>query len=316
MRNKKVLGIIVAITIMLCVIVIVFMMIPVADEYKYVANNTESTYSREGFYTEFIEIITKSNDSENRDEQGIQYSSEVGEALALAAENELEFYTSNNLVGGYRYWYWLDYIPDLIRNGIDIDEKIGGRDVTNLDDYRVNGMYMHANIEEDHSWWNWCNAFVSCCAHEAGVSTGVSDGRDGTGYVNVGMSCQRTLKFFSGMDYADIIILDTSLVSSEANYRNYVSKLASTERITVVDGETFVPSRGDLIFYSYDGVNTDHIGIVTASNQESKTFTTIEGNLSGEGNAKASVVKKREHSVTGSSYQKIMGYVHINATCE
>ena len=66
-------------------------------------------------------------------------------------------------------------------------------------------------------------------------------------------------------------------------------------------GGTYVPKRGDLMFFDYEGDNyCDHIGIVTGS--DGRTVYSLEGNLDG-------IARRRERSIYNSD---IRGYAEIH----
>ena len=107
---------------------------------------------------------------------------------------------------------------------------------------------------------NWCVMFVSWCAKEANISNDV-------------------IYYIGGED----IMLDFFALQNR-----YYSRSVAINSLA--------PQVGDIIFFSWDGIQADHVGIV--SNVDANTISVIEGNTP-ENNVAESVYNRNNASILG-----------------
>lgn len=100
---------------------------------------------------------------------------------------------------------------------------------------------------------------------------------------------------------------NASVIPLSASCPTMVSKFKSWSRWN--DSKTYLPERGDVIFYDWAAHNNvaDHVGLIVSSNSSTKKITAIEGNTRGSERSKFSsdAVAYRYYNA---GYSDVLGY--------
>lgn len=253
------------------------------------------------FITEYIEELAKEaagivDEDDSEDKWADRDWGEGGNALAAAALSEFEFFTNNNLRGGFRYWNWWDHIPDLIAQGGDVSKFEPPEQ-----HLKPNGVYEKAAIDGTEPW-HWCNIFVSCCAQKVGLVTNAWGGSGTNGApIVMGSSVTHTFGWFTRQPGAMCVLVKTGdkyLKGQSAELHNTLVTVGNADMSNVRELDTFTPQPGDLAVYTWSN-NSDmdlhHIGIVCAVDGDQ--ITIVAGNENTSEGTQKSIVTKKQYAI-------------------
>ena len=295
-----------AFAVVMCLLLVLPMqMVPidVLEQYNSMSSKNNVTISKEQFIIDYNEYIVEQVKIQEEAKVSIESSNTYGIQgdLASAALSEYEYYKSNGLVGGGRYWYWYDYIPDMVKTGKSLE------DYNPYNSPKSSGVY----FQSQNSPHAWCAYFVSCVAQKAGLSTGRICTKENVGEICMAGTCTDIFNFMATQGN-ECYLLETGYTYTLGLLDSLKSQLSHPDNVKIV--KDFIPIPGDLIYLEYTSQNSkedarfDHIGIVV--NVSGNKVTYVHGNSSNNGltAGNMSIVKKTEIDITNKS---ICGFTRL-----
>ena len=315
MKKVKMTKIFMIILFSIVFIITIFLVMPGGTDRKdaallYRSMTVEKVDNSKDKFKVYVEEVELVKNGEGDSETSIYYGGEGnssiprvaasagGDRMAQAAKEEYQLTKTLFDPVGARYWYWYDYIPNLVQSR----ESYTSLDLTNYSKPLSGGWY-------DRGGAGWCAMFVSCCAQRAGLSTGSISISNQSAPIPWSPNCAQFYNWFYKTGATCVI------VQSSSNYRtarsqwvDYVRKVCGGK---VYEVATYTPVPGDIMFLDWDENEMcfSHVEIVVAC--DGQTITSISGNSQGDGQGgqyyRSSKVVEHKFGITK---EQIVGYVH------